>query len=87
MRGSVRSLLTRISTWVPVASIRATRSAPGKFRSMTKSRSRVKIRGLVSIVSSSDCSPSALGPPEGPETTARAPRVEASVASRSRTCG
>jgi len=82
------SLLTRISTCVPVASIRATRSAPGKLRSMTQSRSVVKTRGqVVSIVSSSDCSASAFAPPEGPEVTARVPRVEASLASRSRTCG
>src|SRR5208283_4471781 len=32
-------------------------------------------------------SPSALSPPEGPETTTRVPRAEASAARRSPTCG
>src|SRR6266851_2459434 len=46
------SLLTRISTWVPVASIRATRSAPGKFRSITHIRSGANTPGYrASIVS------------------------------------
>ena len=74
--------------WVPVSSIRAIRSAPGKLRSRTQIRSLVNTPGYrVIMVSSSVCSPSASGPPDRPETTARVAWVEASPASRSRTCG
>ena len=40
VRSRVMPSLTRISTWVPVASIRPMRGTPGKFLSMVQSRAR-----------------------------------------------
>jgi len=76
--------LTWISTWVPVASIRAMRGTPGKFLSMIHRRPGVNTCGQsFSALSSSTCSASPLSrlppaaAPDGPDTTARADRVEA----------